>query len=150
MSDGLFNALNISGSGMSAERFRMEVIANNIANAQTTKDKDSPDGTAFRRKQVVFETDFASAMSGDRFSGQRHAVAGVRVAGVIPDMSVLEKVKDPTHPHADKDGYVSQPNVSLPNEMVDLVTATRVYEANLKAIQSFKQMVEQTLQLLRS
>jgi flagellar basal-body rod protein FlgC len=150
MSDGLFNALDISGTGMSAERFRMEVIANNIANAQTTRDKDSPDGSAFRRKQVVFETELASAMSGDRFSGLRHTVAGVRVADVVADMSTLEKIKDPTHPHADAEGYVSLPNVSLPNEMVDLVTATRVYEANLKAIQSFKQMVEQTLQVLRS
>lgn len=150
MSNGLFHALDISGSGMSAERYRMEVVANNIANAQTTRDKENIDGSAYRRKQVIFETELESAMSGGRFSGRKHVLGGVRVVGTVADMSVLEKIKDENHPHADADGYVSLPNVSLPNEMVDLVTATRVYEANLKAIQSFKQMVEQSLQVLRS
>lgn len=150
MPNSLFNSLDISGSGMAAERYRMEVVANNIANAQTTSDKDTPDGSAFRRKEVVFETVYSSTISGDRFSGGSPVIGGVRVVDTIPDMSELPRIKDPSHPHAKNDGYVSLPNVSLPNEMVDLVTATRAYEANLKAIQSFKEMVEQSLQVLRS
>ena len=145
--NSLFSALDISASGMSAERFRMEVVANNIANSQTTMDKD---GQPFRRKQVVFQTQLNNALSDMRTIDGAQSLGGVRVTEVVPDMSELREIYQPGHPHADEKGIVKMPNVHLPNEMVDLVSATRVYEANLKAIQSFKQMIEQSLQLLRS
>ncbi len=145
--NSLFSALDISASGMSAERFRMEVVANNIANSQTTMDKD---GQPFRRKQVVFQTQLNNALSDMRTIDGAQSLGGVRVTEVVPDMSALREIYQPGHPHADEKGIVKMPNVHLPNEMVDLVSATRVYEANLKAIQSFKQMIEQSLQLLRS
>lgn len=148
MPSSLFNSLDISGSGMAAERYRMEVVANNIANAQTTRDKDNS-GSAYRRKEVVLETVYNETMSGDGFSGRRPVIGGVRVVDTVPDPSELPRINNPSHPDA-VNGYVTLPNVSLPNEMVDLITATRTYEANLKAIQSFKQMVEQSLQVLRS
>lgn len=149
MADGfnLFSALDISGSGMSAERFRMEVVANNIANAQTTRDQK---GLPYRRKQVVFETQLNEALSTQRLGGVNPGLGGVRVVEVVSDMSELPTIHQPGHPDADENGIVKMPNVKLPNEMVDLVTATRVYEANLKAIQAFKQMIEQSLQVLRS
>ena len=145
--NSLFGALDISASGMSAERFRMEVVANNIANSQTSLDKN---GEPFRRKQVVFQTQFNETMNQLRDVEGAQTLGGVRVVEVVPDMSDLKEVYLPGHPHANQEGIVRMPNVHLPNEMVDLVSATRVYEANLKAIQSFKQMVEQSLQLLRA
>jgi flagellar basal-body rod protein FlgC len=147
MGSGLFGMLDISASGMSAERFRMEVVANNIANAQTTRDVD---GQPYRRKQVVFEAQLQDALSLNGGLLSDPQMGGVRVAGVAPDMSDFHEILQPNHPHADADGVLKMPNVKLPNEMVDLVTATRIYEANLKAIQSFKQMIEQSLQILRS
>lgn len=144
--NNLFGALDISASGMSAERFRMEVVANNIANVQTTQDKN---GQPFRRKQVVFQTEMNKALGGARQIGVGQNLGGVKVVEVVPDMSELRSVYQPGHPHADESGMVKMPNVQLPNEMVDLVSATRVYEANLKAIQSFKQIIEQSLQVLR-
>lgn len=145
--NNLFGALDVSASGMSAERFRMEVVANNIANVQTTKDKN---GEPFRRKQVVFQTEMNKALMNFGHSGGAQNLGGVKVVEVVPDMSALREVYNPGHPHADKVTHmVKMPNVKLPNEMVDLVSATRVYEANLKAIQSFKQIIEQSLQILR-
>ena len=137
----LFSAGAISGSGMSAERYRMEVIANNIANAQTTR---SANGGAYRRQDVVFEE-----MLGASRPGAPPALAGVRTAGLVEDQSELSYVIDPAHPDADEFGRVYMPNVHLPIEMVNMLTAARAYEANLKAAQTFKQMSEQALNLLR-
>ena len=134
-----FAANAISGSGMSAERYRMEVIANNIANAQTTK---SANGGPFRRQDVVFaEMVGASGGSG---------LAGVRVVDLVEDPTELPRFHMPGHPDADAEGYVTMPNVHLPIEMVNLLTASRAYEANLRAAQTFKTMNEQALTLLRS
>lgn len=129
----------ISASGLAAERRRMEVVANNIANANSTQ---SVDGGPYRRQQVVF-----AAMVDD--SGGAADGMGVRVVGVQQDMSELPQVYDPGHPHANADGFVAMPNVQLPLEMVDLMTAGRSYEANLKALQTFRQMAEQALSVLR-
>jgi flagellar basal-body rod protein FlgC len=136
--DGLFGAGGISSSGMSAERLRMEVIANNIANAQTTR---SPNGGPYRRQDVVFETVLGNHKQG----GQ-----GVRAAEIIDDPSELPKIFNPGHPDADADGFLTLPNVQIPVEMVNLMTATRAYEANLKAALAMKQMNEQALTLMRS
>ena len=138
-----FSALDISASGMSAERTRMEVVAANIANAQTTR---GPDGTPYRRQQLVFATQLDDQLS--RQLG-RPTSGGVKVVEVQGDPSEFPLVYNPGHPDADAEGMVAMPNIKLPNEMVDLIGASRSYEANLKAIQAFRQMAEQTLGILR-
>ncbi|MBX9580964.1 MAG: flagellar basal body rod protein FlgC [Gemmataceae bacterium] len=140
--NGLFAGYDISGSGMSAERFRMEVIANNLANAHSTR---SADGGPFRRQDVVF----AEVLGDAARPGRLPDLGGVRVVEVVNDPSPFIRVYQPGHPDADAEGYVSMPNVQLPIEMVNLVTAARAYEANLKAAQTFRQMNEQALGLLR-
>ncbi|WP_020468458.1 flagellar basal body rod protein FlgC [Zavarzinella formosa] len=141
----LFTAGAISSTGMSAERLRMEVIANNIANANSTK---SANGGTFRRQEVVF----AAVM--DRFAGKEHPTSsglqGVEVVEIVEDQSELPKLYMPAHPDADTNGYVTMPNVSLPVEMVNLMTASRAYEANVKAAQTFRQLGDQALAILRS
>lgn len=150
-----FSIADISASGMMAERHRMEVIANNIANAHSTR---SADGGPYRRQQVVFSAamDQHSSRTSGRYglSSRNNSnvdhFAGVRLLGIQADQSDLESVYNPGHPDADKEtGMVLMPNVSVPNEMVDLITATRSYEANLKAMKNFREMTEQTLAMLR-
>ena len=137
-----FSAIDISSSGLAAERFRMEVIANNIANANSTQ---SVDGGPYRRQQVVFAANLQEQI-GKLTPSSFH---GVQVLGVQSDPSDLIYVHDPSHPHANDEGMVAMPNVSIPNEMVDLITATRSYEANLTAIRSYQEMAQQTLSILR-
>lgn len=133
-----FDGINVSSSGLSAERLRMEVIANNVANANTTR---GPHGEPFRRREVVFAAALADA-DASRFTG-------VEVVGVQGDQSALPRVFKPGHPHADAEGYVTMPNVVVSNEMVDLMVASRAYEANLNAIRTFQEMANNTLELLR-
>jgi flagellar basal-body rod protein FlgC len=140
--NNLFAANNISASGLSAERFRMEVIANNLANLNSTR---SANGGAFRRQDVVFEAVLGDSVN--RLSGAN--LGGVQVVDLVDDQSPLPRVYLPGHPDADNEGYVTLPNVQLPVEMVNLLTATRAYEANLKAAQTFRQINEQALTLLR-
>ncbi len=134
----ILSTTDVSASGLSAERLRMEVIANNIANANTTRTRE---GGPFRRRDVVFATAF-EGLSNDEFGG-------VQVAGIQADGSELPRVYRPGHPDADASGYVTMPNVSLANEMVDLITASRAYEANLRSLRTFRQMVENALSLLQ-
>ena len=138
----LFTAGGISGSGMSAERLRMEVIANNIANANSTR---SANGGPFRRQDVVFAEVLGAA--NDR-SGVP-ALRGVKAVEIVEDDGELPRVYQPGHPDADAEGFVRMPNVQLPIEMVNLLTAARAYEANLRAAQTFRQMNEQAITLLR-
>lgn len=139
---GLFSAMDISASGLSAERLRMETTANNIANANTTRTEN---GEPYRKKSVVFSSMMEKAGRWDLASG----LTGVEVVGIESDQSPFERVYDPSHPHRDADGYVLMPNVKVPNEMVDLITASRSYEANLRSMSMFKEMVEQSLRLLQ-
>lgn len=132
----------ISGSGMSAERFRMEVIANNIANANSTR---SANGGPFRRQDVVF----AEVLGATAGTGAPAALGGVQAVELVEDPTELPRVYTPGHPDADAEGFVRMPNVQLPIEMVNLLTASRAYEANLRAAQTFRQMNEQALSLLR-
>jgi flagellar basal-body rod protein FlgC len=134
---GIFGGLDTSASGMTAERMRMDVIAENLANADTTR---GPDGKPYRRKEVVLES------AGGSF---QDALDGVQVAGITEDSSPLRRVYDPGHPDADGNGYVSLPNVEPVSEMVDLITASRGYEANVQALQASKQMLVKTLDILR-
>jgi len=140
---GLFSVTQIASSGLAAERLRMEVAANNIANANSTR---TADGTPYRRQQVVFSAAMQKAM-GKSIDGDN--LTGVTIDGVQDDMSELPKLYSPGHPHADADGFVTMPNVKLPHEMVDMMTAARAYEANLKSLQVFRNMTEQSLSLLK-
>ncbi len=137
----LFAAGAISSSGMSAERLRMEVIANNIANANSTK---SANGGPFRRQDVVF-----AEVLGRVQPGGLPVLGGVQAVELVEDPTELPSVYMPGHPDADAEGFVRMPNVQLPVEMVNLLTAARAYEANLRAAQTFRQMNEQALALLR-
>jgi flagellar basal-body rod protein FlgC len=127
---------------MSAERLRMEVIANNIANANSTR---SANGGPFRRQDVVF----AEVLGGTMRPEGLPELRGVQAVEVVEDPSELPRVHMPGHPDADAEGFVRMPNVQLPIEMVNLITAARAYEANLRAAQTFRQINEQALVLLR-
>ena len=128
---GLFDALNISGTGLSAERLRMDVTAENLANAQTP---------GFRRKQVVVQEAFDASLG---------KAMGVEATGIAQDSAPNRRVYNPSSPDADAKGYVSMPNVNPVTEMVDLIDASRAYEANVTAMQTAKQMFTKTLELLR-
>lgn len=133
------SAREVAASGLRAQRVRMNLIANNVANALTPA---RADGEAFRRQMAVFRAEpLSKSADPDRF--------GVHVARVIEDPSPLRTVFDPGHPYADADGYVSYPNVDLAVEMVDLVAAQRAYEANVAVIQSDRRMGQKALELIQ-
>jgi len=149
---GMFDALNVSATGLTAERLRMDVTAENLANAQTTR---GADGQPYRRKEVVlaevqsggFGAQLAKAVGAGSASGSQPG--GVEVAGITQDQTPGKLVYDPGHPDADAKGYVRMPNVDTVAEMVDLISASRAYEANVTAMNSAKQMFSKTLDLLR-
>ncbi len=144
----MFDALEISASGLTAERMRMDVTAQNLANAQTTR---GADGQPYRRKEVVLaerqgDGTFGAALQGAMSGGKP---GGVEVQAITEDQTPLKQVYDPSHPDADANGYVQMPNVDTVSEMVDLISAQRAYEANVTAMQAAKQMFSKTLELLR-
>lgn len=154
---GLFDAIDVAGSGLSAERLRMDVVAGNLANAQTTQ---GANGQPYRRREVVlqeagessFGTMLSGAMAGTSGAGGPGATSaanGVQVAGVVEDDAPARRVYDPGHPDADAQGYVSLPNVNPVTEMVDLIGASCAYEANVTAMQTAKSLFTKTLELLR-
>jgi flagellar basal-body rod protein FlgC len=124
----------------------MEVVANNIANASVTR---TAEGGPYRRKDVVFETAMSHNTNFQNGHAATSGLGGVNVVGIIDDPSELQRVYNPAHPDADPDGFVNLPNVNLPIEMVNLITATRAYEANLKAAQAFADMSQQAIGLLK-
>jgi flagellar basal-body rod protein FlgC len=145
---GLFDAIDSAGSGLSAERLRMDVTSENLANAQTTK---GADGQPYRRKEVVLQeatSGFGAALASAQ-GGSSQAGAGVQVSGIVADASPGRKVYDPSHPDADAKGYVTLPNINPVTEMVDLIDSSRAYEANVTAMQDAKQMFSKSLDLLR-
>ncbi len=142
-----FSAMNVSSSGMTAERTRMNVISSNIANANATR---TPEGGPYKRRDPVFsavpeKAPFASAL-GQTGKGD---VRKVEVALIKEDQSPPRLQYDPTHPDANSDGYVAFPNVNVIGEMADMVSATRAYEANVTAAQAAKSMAMKSLDLLR-
>jgi flagellar basal-body rod protein FlgC len=148
---GLFDALGISASGLTAERMRMDVTAENLANAQTTR---TADGGPYRRKEVVLreaaaQGGFAGRLATAMGSAGSGRPGGVEVAEVAVDAAAPRQVHDPGHPDADANGYVAMPNVDSVAEMVDLIAASRAYEANVTAMNAAKQMYTKTLDLLR-
>lgn len=140
--NGLFSAMDVSASGLIAERARMETTANNIANANTTM---TDDGEPFRKQSVLF----SSAAKSLRGITESADLTGVRIVGMHSDQTEFPVVYNPGHPHADENGMVRLSNVKIPNEMVDMITASRSYEANLRSMTLFKEMVEQSLTLLQ-
>lgn len=142
---GLFQAFNISASGMTAERFRTDIIAQNIANVNTTSTKG---GTPYRRKIVTFPRK-CHTFSQIYSSSKKAAVGnGVKVSSVTSDYSTdFIKEYDPSNPDADADGYVSYPNVNTVTEMTNLIDATRAYEANATAFEASKSMAQNGLQI---
>jgi flagellar basal-body rod protein FlgC len=147
---GLFDSIDVAGSGLSAERLRMDVTSENLANAQTTK---GADGQPYRRKVVVLSEAGAQGSFGNALNAAMtnapSAARGVQVTGIVADGSPLKRVYDPGHPDADKNGYVTMPNVNTVTEMTDLISASRAYEADVTAMQTAKQMFSKTLDILR-
>ncbi len=165
MLKSLFNAMEISSAGVSVQRTRMNVISENIANAETTR---TPEGEAYRRKIPVVQ----SGSDNERFQTVLHETvlkmdrtqhehmrevpferkdkccsAGVHVSEIVRDPSELRMEYDPSHPDADENGYVAMPNVNIIQEMTDLISATRSFEANVTAINSTKEMLRKAIKI---
>ena len=132
----LFNIFDIASSGLSAQSQRLNVVASNLANADSTT---SADGQPYRARQVVFET--APVANAGRES------AGVRVTGVVEDTSPLRRQYDPKHPMADEQGYVALPNVNVVEEMVNMISASRSYQTNADMMSTAKSLLLKTLNL---
>lgn len=145
---GMFSAFDINATGMTAERYRMDIIAQNVANANTTRTQD---GTPYRRKVVVFEernsqTPFRTVLRKER---DRYSGTGVKVTGVYEDKwTEGNMVYDPSHPDADENGYVMYPNVNIITEMTNLIDASRAYQANATALDASKNIATTGLNLL--
>ncbi len=146
----LFGVMEVSGSALQAERIRAEVVAANMANAETTR---TADGGPYQRQHVVF----SSEAPPQSFAGQLMAqagqsgqeIGGVRVSAVVADQGSPLRRYDPGHPDADKDGYVSYPDINPLTEMVDLMGATRAYGLNSSAVQAEKSMLSSSLDILK-
>jgi flagellar basal-body rod protein FlgC len=134
----LFTSLRISASGLTAERLRMDVISNNIANANSTR---TPEGGPYQRQRVVF-----SAITARTFG---ESGSGVAAVAIDRDQRPGNVVHEPDHPDADEAGYVEYPNVDIATEMVDMISASRAYQANVVAMQSAKNMVIQALDIIK-
>jgi flagellar basal-body rod protein FlgC len=156
---GIFSAFRIAASGLTAQRLPMDIIANNVANAETTRTEA---GGPYQRQQVVFATNqedsFASRLTplsqattlpiNAEVNNPR--LAGVQVETILTDDSPGNRVYDPNHPDADADGFVTYPNVNLATEMTDMLSATRSYESNVTVFNALKSMALKALELGRS
>jgi flagellar basal-body rod protein FlgC len=145
----LFDALNISASGLTAQRLRMDVTSANLANAQSTQ---TPEGGPYRKQDVVLQEQsgdgsFAGSLAGALGTGGGEP-AGVEVAAIVPDNTPLRQVYEPENPQANAKGYVEMPNVNPVEEMTDLIDASRSYQANVTAMQTTKQVFAKTIELL--
>lgn len=139
----LFSALQVSASGMSAQRTRAETAVENMANAETTR---TPEGGPYRRKDVVFTTDLQSSPFSSVF--QNELAEGVRVADVAQDDQPPDMRYLPGHPDANADGYVAFPRMNPAEEMVNLMSASRSYQANVAAISSVKDMISRSIAIM--
>jgi flagellar basal-body rod protein FlgC len=139
-------AFAISASGLRAQRLRMDVIAANLANAQSTR---TPEGGPYRRRDVVLEAVSQGESFDDMLAAGGGSTTAVKVSRVVEDLRPPQVVYDPGHPDADADGYVSLPNVNVVTEMVDMMAATRAYEANVAALNATKRVLEAALEIGR-
>ncbi len=137
----MFQIFNISGSAVSAQSQRLNVVASNLANVDTVA---GPDGSVYKARQVVFQTELMGASDGRPADP---AAAGVRVSTVVEDQSPGRRVHDPQHPQADAQGYVTYSNVSSIEEMVNMISASRSYQNNIEVMNTAKNLLQKTLQL---
>ena len=143
----LLSALSVSASGMSAQRTRAELLVENIANSETTR---TAEGGPYRRKDAIFmSSPVPSAFSSLLDEQMNSSQMGVTVAGISVDTRDPERRYMPGHPDADKDGYVSMPRMNPAEDMVDLIGASRGYQANVSAIAAVKDMVQRSIDILR-
>ena len=133
----MFQIFNVAGSAVSAQSQRLNVVASNLANADTVA---GPDGQAYKARQVVFQTALMGA-------GTDSGNAGVRVTSVTEDQTPGRRIHDPKHPQADADGYVTYSNVNTVEEMVNMISASRSYQNNLEVMNTAKTLLQKTLQL---
>jgi len=136
----MFQIFHVSGSAVSAQSQRLNVVASNLANADTVA---GPDGQAYKARQVVFQTQLMGA-------GNDSGSAGVRVNAVTEDQTPGRRVHDPKHPQADADGYVTYSNVNPVEEMVNMISASRSYQNNIEVMSTAKSLLLKTLQLGQS
>jgi flagellar basal-body rod protein FlgC len=147
-----FDAINVAGSGLTAERLRMDVTAENLANAQTT---DGPGGQPYRRQEVVLQqvggSSFGSELAGALGTNDTNSApaGGVEVAGIVNDPTPDQLVYDPGHPGANAQGYVKMPNVNPVTEMTDLISESDDYQSDVTAMNTAKTMYSSTLQILK-
>ena len=142
----LLHAITISASGLTAEKKRVEVAVSNMANARTTR---TAAGGPYRRQSVVFESVAPPRSFQEELKVAEEQPMGVKVSGIVYDTRPPQRVHDPGHPDADADGYVAMPNVNPVEEMVNLVSAARSFEANLTAIGLSRQLIERSIELGR-
>ncbi len=146
----LFGLFQISGSALAAERLRAEVVTSNLANAETTR---TSEGGPYRRKMVLFNAEPASPfhllLANSAGQGEGPGSGGVRISDVVDDPTPPEQRYEPGHPDADKNGFVAYPAINPTQEMVDLMGSERAYELNASAVQAAKQMIQQSLQILK-
>jgi flagellar basal-body rod protein FlgC len=147
----LFGMMGISASGLTAERTRAEVVAGNMANAESTH---TAEGGPYQRKEVVFQSEAPSSFrmqlaSANAGMAPPQAAGGVAVRAILNDPAAPVLRYEPTHPDADANGFVAYPNINPVLEMTDLMGASRAYEMNASAVQAAKQMIQQSIELLK-
>lgn len=140
----LFNGIDISASGLTAQRLRMDVISNNIANVNTTRTED---GGPYRKKMPVFAARLQQEMDKNVVSSNQNVGQGVEVSKIKESSQPPKLVYKPNHPDADENGYVQMPNINVVSEMTDMMSASRAYEANVTAVNTTKQMIKSALQI---
>ena len=145
-----WEALRIGSSGLTAQRLRLDLISNNIANAQTTRTEN---GGAYQRQDVVFSAEDKNSFLPQLVAARRNQLdtlkSGVKVAEITTDTTTGPRIYDPTHPDADANGYVTYPNVDIVVEMTNMLSATRSYEANLASVEAVKRMALKALEIGR-
>jgi flagellar basal-body rod protein FlgC len=143
----LFSVLSVSASGMAAQRERAELLVENLANAETTR---TAEGGPYRRKDAVFSTEPIETSFSSLFEeANGSSLEGVKVSDIVVDSREPERRYLPGHPDADQDGYVAFPRVNPAEDMVDLLNATRSYQANVAAMSAVKDMIQRSIDLLR-
>jgi flagellar basal-body rod protein FlgC len=143
-----YTGFDISASGLTAQRLRMDIISNNIANINTTR---TLQGGPYKKQMPIFESRLKELMLDMPMPRENQALGeGVRVAAIVQDNAPPLLVFDPKHPDANADGYVAMPNINVVTEMVDMISATRAYEANLMALNASKNMFNKALDIARA
>ena len=140
----LFNGMDISASGLTAQRLRMDTISNNIANVNTTRTED---GGPYRKKMPVFASRLKAEMNNNVASDSQNVGNGVEVSEIRESSQPPKLVYKPNHPDADENGYVQMPNINVVSEMTDMMSASKAYQANVTAINTSKELVKSALQI---